>query len=417
MSLASTSTSSTRLSSASSSSTGNMSGRRKVDRFTRGRRSNAPREPTSSMKEAVPELANLIKSVVTSIDDQAQLKQHHAEKKRKQALAERAASSSSRPITRTSSARQIVSAKKQPLSRRMSEDMLNSSGKSASRSRLSAVKDKDKDSLADRDMEWVPSLSPPRFLQKQDSGETEDPYSFSTVEDRRRVELPHDTLPATPTEEYLPKKTRKLLTTQDLMPPPPKPKPKPVKSQTQIHHIHSSKDSKPTVVSHGQYAPAPCTPPPPPLPPPQHTVSASQYKASQNQKLPSSSQSQSHRPPALGMRRTATSSSSSTSLSSSQTLPSKQRGFKPPFARPQTSVSPTTTTGSSTSKDRHGLAMESTPRTYTRASDPPCASVRTRSPSPVPDALGMDPDSSYGEISFDIDMDVVEETMRQYDEV
>ena len=48
-----------------------------------------------------------------------------------------------------------------------------------------------------------------------------------------------------------------------------------------------------------------------------------------------------------------------------------------------------------------------------RASPPPASPpvrvARERSPSP-----GLDPDSSYGEISFD--MDIIEETMKQYDE-
>ncbi|KAI0084658.1 hypothetical protein BDY19DRAFT_997566 [Irpex rosettiformis] len=384
------STSSTRLS--ATSSTSSISNRRK-DRFPRGRQltgNNSTREPTNSMKDVLPKVINLVEGAVCGIDDREQRKQHIFEKQRKLALAERPANAT-RALTRTSSARQALPSNRRPLVRQMSEDVLSSQGSSPSGSRTK-----------DKDMEWVQSLVLPK-VQKDSRESRGFENSFSTEMDRS-IELPAATLPIS---EVSPPKVPRLLNTQDLMPPPPKP------VKPQIRPQQPKPKPAPAPVS-ALHAPS-CTPTN------THNLSSSQLNKSQ--KLPSSSQS--HRPPALGMRRANPYSSASTPFSSSQNLPSKQRGFKTPFARPptvsqassvSTSISSSTTATTITAKYSgnagRGSFADLPPSPPTRAPD---RVVRQRSESPSPPLL--DADSSYGEISFDIDMDIVEETMKQYDEM
>lgn len=118
------------------------------------------------------------------------------------------------------------------------------------------------------------------------------------------------------------------------------------------------------------------------------------------------------------MRRTL---SAYSALTPSQTLPGKQRGFKVPLAKPQAAPTPTR------------LPAVSQPVPSYRETDPKVAQVLlTPEPSPSIAAKGTgikdgrvtetqhsssspasDPDSSYGDISFD--MDALEETMKKYD--
>ena len=189
---------------------------------------------------------------------------------------------------------------------------------------------------------------------------------------------------------------------------------------------------------------------------------------------PISSQS---RLPALGMRRTNTFPSRSTAISTSGGLPTRQKGFKPPLLsssqqqntikeerfiskvpplevngnkfRNQQSVAsvkqetiaktmplhaaadreakiymraPAGSNGSSTSSDSHSLGSStssrytSPPRIELRSANASqaCAQVHAPPVSPVlPEPSDTDPDSSFGDMSFDLD--ALEETMRMYD--
>ncbi|EMD32438.1 hypothetical protein CERSUDRAFT_99520 [Gelatoporia subvermispora B] len=137
--------------------------------------------------------------------------------------------------------------------------------------------------------------------------------------------------------------------------------------------------------------------------------------------------SQQSRPPALGMRRAHIPSSST--FAPSQTLPTRQKGFKPPLSRPpanplpasasQKLTSHTPALGASRTTTQATLPTpELTPTTAnvneSHGAKPPqrtrygsTSSSRSSSPAP-PEA-----DSSYGELPFDIS--AIEEAMRKYD--
>ncbi|EGO19815.1 hypothetical protein SERLADRAFT_453142 [Serpula lacrymans var. lacrymans S7.9] len=153
-------------------------------------------------------------------------------------------------------------------------------------------------------------------------------------------------------------------------------------------------------------------------------------EAPRNTQMPSSQMSQrSFRPPVLGMRR-AVNSTPVSAFSASQNIPYRQKGFKPPLAKKPSVANIThntvTTSSSSTPENTRthkrktcefddSLASLPTPdltpvqrsATVTTQSDS-VAEPHDRSPSPFTEA-----DSSFGDISFD--MDALEETMQKYD--
>ncbi|KAF8184842.1 hypothetical protein BJ912DRAFT_496368 [Pholiota molesta] len=172
--------------------------------------------------------------------------------------------------------------------------------------------------------------------------------------------------------------------------------------------------------------------------------------------------SQSSRPPALGMRRTHTfpSSGMATSLKTTGALPVRQKAFKPPLlsaSQPSSQASasqqqqqqpprsklaydydaamhagPGGSNGSASSDSLRGSATSSSGSSSRRASSTPSSSASNRdnsssskpAPTPVPESdvddalpepLDGDGDSSFGDMSFDLDADALEETMRMYD--
>lgn len=184
-----------------------------------------------------------------------------------------------------------------------------------------------------------------------------------------------------------------------MMPPPPNPRPR--------RALAVAVEAKSSVV--------PC--PPPAAPPLRADCSRSQ---GQPRLLGSpSSQPTSRLLPALGMRRvnTYSGSSSPTVLQPSQNLPTKQRGFKVPAIRPSAgsqapahSASPSQTSNTMKIEPRTGSAMQHPNPTPSPRKTRPQSAARERSRSPSPP---LEADSSYGDIS--LDMDAVEETMKQYD--
>jgi hypothetical protein len=182
------------------------------------------------------------------------------------------------------------------------------------------------------------------------------------------------------------------------------------------------------------------------------------WPPSSTPKLPSS---QSSRPPALGMRRTHTfpSSGMATSLKTTGALPIRQKAFKPPLlsaSQPSSQASasqqqqqpprsklaydydaamqagPGGSNGSASSDSLRGSATSSSGSSSRRASSTPSSSASNRdnssssktAPTPVPESdvddalpepLDGDGDSSFGDMSFDLDADALEETMRMYD--
>ncbi|KAA1477926.1 hypothetical protein DENSPDRAFT_845099 [Dentipellis sp. KUC8613] len=115
----------------------------------------------------------------------------------------------------------------------------------------------------------------------------------------------------------------------------------------------------------------------------------------------------SQRPPPLGMRRVTGATNSG--FTPSQTLPTRQRPFKPPLARPR--VNPAVAPAP---KDTDVvLPAKAMPgRLPTPRSSPPAPAIskQRRAPSPPPPA---EADSSYGELSFDIDL--LDAEMQKYD--
>lgn len=132
----------------------------------------------------------------------------------------------------------------------------------------------------------------------------------------------------------------------------------------------------------------------------------------------------SQHPPTLGMRRTR---ASTYSITPSQTLPTKQRPFRPPLARPRPAAATATVTAAPAPPPAPAAPVLPVPRptykTKPPARDPPPASLPTPNPSPpVPVAdrgrsrsppAATDADSSYGDIS--IDADLLEAELSKYD--
>ncbi|KAH9942705.1 hypothetical protein B0H21DRAFT_519087 [Amylocystis lapponica] len=195
-----------------------------------------------------------------------------------------------------------------------------------------------------------------------------------------------------------------------LMPPPPMPEVS--ANQSSERHVQRAREVTPSAIAHSKPARAPITPPadlpparakpvpailprPVPKPSPAHTPEPVTQKPTQPKPVPR----------ALGMRR-APYSGSSSQFSPSQTLPTKQRGFKPPLLRPRSEYPPSPAL----------LTPSSTPSPVPRADREKAAShpVRNREerkPSPPP----ADADSSFGDISLEIDADALEDVLRQYD--
>ncbi|TCD65374.1 hypothetical protein EIP91_002738 [Steccherinum ochraceum] len=114
-------------------------------------------------------------------------------------------------------------------------------------------------------------------------------------------------------------------------------------------------------------------------------------------------------PPPLGMRRAHTTGSTVSGLVS-RGLPTKQAGFKPPFARPPAvanTYAPQANRQMSASTTTHHA---NTIRTISSARHATVV-VQPRSPSPE---APVDADSSYGELPFD--MADLDEAMKQYDD-
>ena len=128
----------------------------------------------------------------------------------------------------------------------------------------------------------------------------------------------------------------------------------------------------------------------------------------------------SQHPPTLGMRRTR---ASTYSITPSQTLPTKQRPFRPPLARPRpaaaaTAAPPPPPPPAAPTPPVSRPIYKTKPPTR----DPPPASLPTPNPSPPVHVAGRarsrspapaDADSSYGDIS--IDADLLEAELSKYD--
>lgn len=198
------------------------------------------------------------------------------------------------------------------------------------------------------------------------------------------------------------------------MPPPPVPLAK-------LHHLKSN----PTPLPQGTVTPISkskhITPPTPisPCPPKQQPPPAAPPKLSQHTPIPLS---QSQRPPALGMRRHRP------TVNSSQTvvLPERRKGFKVPLAKPtkseleieeikQEKVLPTPESSQHSAMPVVKKELQdSQPTTIPIVKTDIKEEQPTSSPLPTP-TDEPDADSSFGDLSFDMDADALEETMRKYD--
>jgi hypothetical protein len=224
---------------------------------------------------------------------------------------------------------------------------------------------------------------------------------------------PYDEHAIAPTSAPNPQTRRILPNLSSHMPPPPVPVPKvqplppPRDYPLRLTSNPAPIPAKPKSVS-SQRVPPPAInnhPQSRPLPSPH----ASQQPSSSR---PPNSQLTS-RPPALGMRRSITTYSA---LAPSQTLPDKQRGFKVPLAKsahplaPVSSVQPPAPSFQRKNVQVSGVlpTPEPSPPNRVKEADNRDASTQHSSSSPAPDA-----DSSYGDMSFD--MDALEETMKKYD--
>ncbi|OCH92418.1 hypothetical protein OBBRIDRAFT_824716 [Obba rivulosa] len=205
--------------------------------------------------------------------------------------------------------------------------------------------------------------------------------------------------------------SRETTKSQTLMPPPPI-APRPSTSRPSTTSLRTVDTSRvPTQSSTGRRAPpSPITPPMESTPPPPSFGAPSSTHAPRP--------SQSSRPPALGMRRTHNLPTST--FAPSQALPTRQRGFKPPLARPPARTSKPSSTSRvaaaatatlptpdlTPTSNFSGLRTTAPQRTkYGETGNK--AGSRSSSPA-APEA-----DSSYGELPFDIN--ALEEEMRKYD--
>jgi hypothetical protein len=141
--------------------------------------------------------------------------------------------------------------------------------------------------------------------------------------------------------------------------------------------------------------------------------------------------SSSSRRPVLGMRRVVNPNVNNNSAFSStqKSLPSRQKGFKPPFAKPSTATNET-----SSRQPQHSSRIGNSVPPFNTI-QPTWSTIRNNSSSsrisspPVPrtstgSSTGTDPsllppnndeaDSSFGELSS-FDMDLIEEAMKEYD--
>lgn len=183
--------------------------------------------------------------------------------------------------------------------------------------------------------------------------------------------------------------------------------------------ILSHKASRTTSISNTRQ-PSPAAAKPPPI--------AAAAKPAPQPAVLGSTQPSARPPPALGMRRVNTHSGATSTFRPSQDIPTKQRGFKTPFARPGASQGPASAASSSSAgtdpsySARVNLHVTSEPSSsFPVAPDASSLAMSARPPqaravssrSPSPDAAPAEADSSYGEISFDADE--LNEIMSQYD--
>ena len=185
------------------------------------------------------------------------------------------------------------------------------------------------------------------------------------------------------------------LSPQRVMPPPPVPlaKLKLLKSNPAQVQGPVTPNSKPKSIT----PPTPISPYPPKQPPPTAPPRSSQ-PSSQSQRLP-----------ALGMRRHRQQMNSSQAV----ILPERRKGFKVPLAKPklepeletkQEDVLPTPESSQHTAMQLHDPQPNTIP--IIKADNKKEILVLSEEP---------DADSSFGDLSFDMDADALEETMRKYD--
>ncbi|KZP09567.1 hypothetical protein FIBSPDRAFT_1051779 [Athelia psychrophila] len=212
---------------------------------------------------------------------------------------------------------------------------------------------------------------------------------------------------AATTTEYPTSLKREMLSSKPklFMPPPAAPKAQPpptlLRTIAPTRAPSPPKPEPPRKLSQPPVAAAPTIPEPPPASPPRTQLLSSQ------------------RPRALGMRRAFPAYSATTT--SSQSLPEKQRAFKVPLAKPScpptTMVSTTVFPAKSTRERQVAAPFPSPPSPLGADADAISKGEGIRdgdgSSSPSPGSPSADPDSSYGDMSFD--MDALEETMQKYD--
>ncbi|KDQ55501.1 hypothetical protein JAAARDRAFT_195870 [Jaapia argillacea MUCL 33604] len=259
------------------------------------------------------------------------------------------------------------------------------------------------------------------------------PESFSVEQTSHRSSSfkTHSKIPVLPPEARVTQHS----TSSVSMPPPPVP----IKSKSVANHSPSSFDGdvsmtieeSPPIPRSLRPSPLPSTPQPPPI----TTTNLSNHLTNTTkppQQLPTPSQPLTYsqtsfatnsRPPPLGMRRVH--SNPYAGLTPSQQLPTKQRGFKPPLARAAPAPAPPRFTLMQVQvQDKPGRSKSTLPTPDTTPSPagmrggktlpnfdvnlPPRVSAGDRPPSPAP----ADADSSYGDMSWDMEM---EEAVRQYD--
>jgi hypothetical protein len=342
----------------SAADVGILPGRRRLDRYARLRRQpgedTVVDEPLLLPKKPAPEMDYVIKNVVGAIDKEAELR-NVAEKKKQKAKTSPA--SESRPLVRTASARPLQAPKRrlETLSRRMSEELLG---------RTDVVpKSRAKERGHLEDMRWIPTPET-NVLKAGHSTRGTVAASFRPISGAVNANG----------QEETPKVSKSAIPEAKTMPPPPPP--------ALVHHHPPQPKRSPSPVLLDLVPTQPAT------------------------------QTTSRHPPVLGMRRVHGHGTSSP-LHSSQHLPNKQRGFKIPFARSGaggSQASSTSTCSMSLSRPSYEMSescVASAPSPPSGFSKP---SPKSRTPSPT-----LEADSSYGEISFD--MDIVEETMKQYDEI
>lgn len=349
-------------------------------------------------QQAVPQLTDLIRNVVGAIDHGARLKKHHFEKHR-----QTKEQSNSRPLVRTKSARSGQSAKKRVLVRHVSEELVDKTNVASSSHEQSVM----------ADMSWSSRFADTKVVI---STQPQGTHTGPLAAEAQRMTVGADDQSLRNYTSYLKEddSTARVRSTMRIqnrtdpradvvaMPPPPTLQhqqrlPKNISDSHNVSHCASA-----------AYADS--------------TRAENQARFS----CLTSSQPSFRPPPALGMRRTSTYNGTSTAAvsQSSQNLPTKQRSFKVPFNR-HTDTGSQVPAASPASASRPIARMKVQAKTASATDSPdstpsPSCKARFRPPvreeppsrSPSPE---LEADSSYGDISFD--MDAVEETMRQFDEV